>query len=383
MPTLLPGGYVFQSGKDGNGYLLAGAALGHVSSPARQVSGFCGGGSFGGSVYDSGNSTLYVTCSSGLKALSVTAGSPPTLAGKAGFSAASGTNGPPAIAGGLVWVINKSGTIYGLDPNSGATRSRFSIPESGSDVNHFATPSAGGGKLFAASGDQVTAFTIAQMPGTTATTTSLTSSRNPTFAGSSLTLTATVAPTPDGGTITFADGGKTISGCSGIVVSTATGGRAVCNTAIANTGTHELTAAYSGDAFYAPSISPPLSQAIVGPTLTHASLTPRRFKAKHPSTLKLTLNEAATITVAITQLRRGHLIKGHCTTRAHRGKKCRIPVTLLRLHFQGRAGQNAFKLRLRKRAAGGYTAVIYATDRFGHRSRTIRITFTILSARKR
>jgi hypothetical protein len=168
-------------------------------------------------------------------------------------------------------------------------------------------------------------------------------------------------------------------------VSAATAGRVVCNTAFASAGAHKLAAAYSGDAFYGPSTSVSLSQAVVaaGPTLTQASLMPRRFKAKHSSRLKLTLNKAATISVAITQLRQGHRVKGHCTTRTRRGKKCRVPVTLLRLRFQGHAGQNAFKLWLRKLAAGGYTAVIHATDRAGHRSRTIQITFTILSARKR
>jgi len=38
-PTLLPGGFVFQSGKDGNGYLLNGAALGNVSSAVAKASG--------------------------------------------------------------------------------------------------------------------------------------------------------------------------------------------------------------------------------------------------------------------------------------------------------------------------------------------------------
>lgn len=71
MPTLLPGGYVFQTGKDQNGYLLNGSALGGVSSPVAQVSGFCSGGSFGGSVYDGSNSTIYVACNGGLKALSL------------------------------------------------------------------------------------------------------------------------------------------------------------------------------------------------------------------------------------------------------------------------------------------------------------------------
>jgi polyvinyl alcohol dehydrogenase (cytochrome) len=59
MPTLLPGGYLFQSGKDGNGYVLNGASLGHVS--AAPFSGSCAGGSFGGSQYDPANSTIYAT----------------------------------------------------------------------------------------------------------------------------------------------------------------------------------------------------------------------------------------------------------------------------------------------------------------------------------
>ena len=174
MPTLLPGGFLFQSGKDGNGYLVNGAALGHVSSAAAEVSGFCPGGSFGGSVYDPANLTIYAACSTGLRALSLGSGSPPSLALKAGFSAPSGATGPPMIGGGLVWVTRySSGTLYGLDPTSGTTRSQFPIPENGSEVNHFASPSAGGGRLFVASGDQVTAYTIAQ-PSSPALTSTLT-----------------------------------------------------------------------------------------------------------------------------------------------------------------------------------------------------------------
>jgi outer membrane protein assembly factor BamB len=162
MPTLLPGGYLFQSGKDGNGYVVNGGSLGHVS--AAPFSGPCGGGSFGGSVYDPANSTIYATCG-GLKALSLAAGTPPTFTQKAGFSATSAAKGPPMIAGGLVWATDySSGTLYAIDPTTGATRAQFSIPENGSEVNHFASPSAGGGRLFVASGDQVTAYTVAQAP---------------------------------------------------------------------------------------------------------------------------------------------------------------------------------------------------------------------------
>ncbi len=165
MPTLLPGGYVFQTGKDHDGYLLNGGGLGGVSSPVAQVTGFCPGGSFGGSVYNSGNSTVYVACNGGLQALSLGSGAPPSLTVKSGFAAPATATGPPMIAGGLVWVTNYStGILYGLDPNTGAAASQFSIPENGSDVNHFAIPSAGGGQLFVGSGNQVTAYTVAQAP---------------------------------------------------------------------------------------------------------------------------------------------------------------------------------------------------------------------------
>jgi hypothetical protein len=72
-----------------------------------------------------------------------------------------------------------------------------------------------------------------------------------------------VTPIPDAGTITFSDGGAVIVGCSGIPVSVATRGRAVCDTTFAQTGTHNLTASYSGDPFYAASVSAVLAESVV------------------------------------------------------------------------------------------------------------------------
>ena len=112
MPTLLPGGFVFQSGKDGNGYLLKGADLGHVSASVAEASGFCSGVSDGGSVYDPANSTIYAACAGGLRALSLRSGSPPSLGAKPSFSAPSDATGPPMLGGGLVWVTSYStGTL--------------------------------------------------------------------------------------------------------------------------------------------------------------------------------------------------------------------------------------------------------------------------------
>jgi hypothetical protein len=77
-----------------------------------------------------------------------------------------------------------------------------------------------------------------------------------------VTLTVAVAPTPDAGSITIKDGCNPISGCSGIAVSAATAGQAICHTTFASPGTHHLTAAYSGDAFYTASSSAVLSQVV-------------------------------------------------------------------------------------------------------------------------
>ena len=87
------------------------------------------------------------------------------------------------------------------------------------------------------------------------------------------------------------------------------------------------------------------------------------------------------LTVAVTQLRQGRLAGRRCSTRAQKGRSCRVRVTLVRLHFRGHRGHNSFKLLMRKLAAGHYTALIYATDGRTHRSRTAQIAFTIVPSR--
>jgi hypothetical protein len=94
MPTLLPGSFLFQSGKDSSGYLLNGADLGHVSPPVAQASGFCSGGSFGGAVYDPGNSAIYASCNSGTDAVDYGQG---RLLGASGRNRASDDRRRPGV----------------------------------------------------------------------------------------------------------------------------------------------------------------------------------------------------------------------------------------------------------------------------------------------
>ena len=94
--------------------------------------------------------------------------------------------------------------------------------------------------------------------GSNASGTILTSSTNPSEFGSSVTFTAIVtgsggSPT---GTVTFNDGASTLG--SG----TLAGGTATLSTSALTVGTHTITAVYSGDAIFAPSISSALSQVV-------------------------------------------------------------------------------------------------------------------------
>jgi hypothetical protein len=92
-----------------------------------------------------------------------------------------------------------------------------------------------------------------------ATHTTLSSRPNPSVSGDKVTYTAIVSPTPDGGTVAFADGPVPIAGCEAEPVDADTGD-ATCLVTYSAPGAHTITAAYSGDDAFIPSTSPPLTQ---------------------------------------------------------------------------------------------------------------------------
>src|ERR1035437_1903757 len=108
---------------------------------------------------------------------------------------------------------------------------------------------------------------------TTATTTTLTSSQNPSAPGAQVTFTATVSPVPDGGYVEFTAnglpagaGGSEIPGCAATVVSA---GVATCAPNPFTPGAYSIVATYSGDANYAGSFSPTLTETVgQNPTTT-------------------------------------------------------------------------------------------------------------------
>jgi hypothetical protein len=146
-PALLGGGRMFAIGKEGVGVTLSTARLGGIGGQLFQAR-VCGGGAFGGLAYLP--PLLFVPCTDGLVALRFNGDSFATAWKSDSFNA-----GPPIVAGGAVWTIDiDSATLMALAPDSGRVLARESL----GSVTHFATPSAGGGRLFAPADTQVIAF---------------------------------------------------------------------------------------------------------------------------------------------------------------------------------------------------------------------------------
>jgi outer membrane protein assembly factor BamB len=163
-PEPLPGGLLFQAGKHGGGYLIDEATMG--SGAAAVYNGeVCGGGggSFGGDSYADG--TIYIPCTNGVQALAY---DEPARTFTPLWQGPEDAFGSPIVSGGSVWVMATGGfsgggtTLYGLDPSTGVPRYTETLPSPVAD--HFASPSAAGGRLFVATGSSVTAYQIAQLP---------------------------------------------------------------------------------------------------------------------------------------------------------------------------------------------------------------------------
>lgn len=159
---LLPGGLLFQAGKHGGGYLIDEATM--ASGAAAVYNGaVCGGSgdSFGGDAY--ANGTIYIPCTNGVQALAYDES---TCTFTPLWQGPSDAFGSPIVSAGLVWVVATGGfrgggeTLYGLEPATGKPHYTEHLPSPVAD--HFASPSAAGGRLFVSSGESVTAYQISK-----------------------------------------------------------------------------------------------------------------------------------------------------------------------------------------------------------------------------
>jgi outer membrane protein assembly factor BamB len=176
-PALLADGQVIAAGKTPSAYLLNASDLGGIGGQEAQLQGVCGQDVAGGVAVQ--GAIVFLPCVSGTVAIKATA----APAGLRVLWRASAGGAPPIVAAGTVWSIGQDGTLYGLDPTTGAILERADI---GQPANHFPTPSIGGGLLLAPGADRVVAFSAASSvstPTTSGTATSTaTSARTPSAA---------------------------------------------------------------------------------------------------------------------------------------------------------------------------------------------------------
>jgi outer membrane protein assembly factor BamB len=151
-PALLPGGLVFQVGKQGVGYLLNGTRLGGTGGELTSA-GLCEGG-FGGDAVDGG--TVVFSCYSSLHVVTVIPGQhggAPKF--RINWSVSGGNPGPPIIAGGVVWDVGRAGTLSGYRLSDG--KLVYSARTMPVDTD-FPSLSASGSRLVVPEGDQVVSY---------------------------------------------------------------------------------------------------------------------------------------------------------------------------------------------------------------------------------
>jgi outer membrane protein assembly factor BamB len=145
-PALLPDGMLLAVGKRGTGYLVSASRLGGVGGQVARgpVCQAYGAAAVSGT-------TVYEPCEHGGMAAVATSGNRIRVLWRGPSSA----GGSPVLGGGAVWVNDwTSGTLYELDPASGAVRYRVSL---GAALPHFASLSLAGPLAFVGTDDGVTA----------------------------------------------------------------------------------------------------------------------------------------------------------------------------------------------------------------------------------
>ena len=163
----------------------------------------------------------------------------------------------PAPDGGTVAFSDGGTTIAGCDtrPVSPGGLANCSVSYSGPGT-HRVVASYGGDASYAASASSQLNEAVVYL-----TSTSLAAPANPALVGQSVVYTATVSPAPDGGTVTFSDGGQAIDGCAAQAINSGTG-QSTCSVTYVSPASHSIGAAYSGDANYTSSSSASLAESV-------------------------------------------------------------------------------------------------------------------------
>jgi outer membrane protein assembly factor BamB len=141
-------GLLFQSGKEGVGYLLNPGNLGGIGGQVYSSS-VCSS-VFGGMAVS--GSIVFVPCTDGLVAVNVSSSSFTVAWRGTGFQA-----GPPVVTGNIVWTLEtSSGTLHGFDVKTGHEFYSFNT----GSMTRFTTLTYAYGKLFVATDSAVYSFDL-------------------------------------------------------------------------------------------------------------------------------------------------------------------------------------------------------------------------------
>jgi uncharacterized repeat protein (TIGR01451 family) len=209
---------------------------------------------------------------------------PSTFGQSVTFTATVSGSGTPT---GTVTFRDGASTL-GTVPLSGATAT-FTT-SSLAVGSHSITATYNGDGSFSPSTSPALTQTVNAAGATTAITTTLASSINPSSIGQPVTFTATVTPTggtgTPTGTVTFTDGATALG------TGTVSGGQATFTTSSLSAGNHSITATYNGDANFLASTSAPLIQAVNQPATTTTTLA----SSVNPSNVGQAVTFTATVT---------------------------------------------------------------------------------------
>jgi outer membrane protein assembly factor BamB len=134
-PTVV-GDHVFTDGKRGVGYVLDAQHLGGIGGQLSQQQ-ICN--AYGGSAVD--GTRIYLPCLDGTRAVDLDGAGRATVAWKTPVHA----NGSPTVSGGAVWTVDVgAGTLYALDPATGAVRAELPV----GPLPHFASPTLAGSRVY-------------------------------------------------------------------------------------------------------------------------------------------------------------------------------------------------------------------------------------------
>jgi polyvinyl alcohol dehydrogenase (cytochrome) len=146
-PAILPNNMLFQIGKQQTGFLVDTTTMTQLQSLHM-----CNGvNAFGTNAFD--GSHLFVPCSNHIQEVDIDVAHRTMSLGWTG--PAVGAAGSPILAGGNLWTIDRaSGTLYVLDPATGAVRKTLPV----GPVAHFAAPAAALGLVLVPTLSGITAF---------------------------------------------------------------------------------------------------------------------------------------------------------------------------------------------------------------------------------